>query len=68
MALYAQSNLGYQRTLIQRNSYGSEYFLAQVWTDGQNAARNPLSSKKEMEIASSGALPRTTTIIALAGH
>jgi hypothetical protein len=50
------------------HKYGSEYFLAQVWTAGQNVARNPLSSKKAMEIASSGALPRTTTIIALAGH
>jgi hypothetical protein len=50
------------------HKYGSEYFLAQVWTAGQNVARNPLSSKKSMEIASSGALPRTTTIIALAGH
>jgi hypothetical protein len=50
------------------HKYGSEYFLAQVWTAGQNVARNPLSSKKAMEIASSGALPRTTTIIAVAGH
>jgi hypothetical protein len=50
------------------HKYGNEYFLAQVWTAGQNVARNPLSSKKVMEIARSGALPRTTTIIALAGH
>jgi hypothetical protein len=50
------------------HKYGNEYFLAQVWTAGQNVARNPLSSKKAMEIARSGALPRTTTIIALAGH
>lgn len=50
------------------HKYGSEYFLAQVWTAGQNVARNPLSSKKAMEIANSGALPRTTTIIALASH
>jgi hypothetical protein len=50
------------------HKYGSEYFLAQVWTAGQNVARNPLSSKKAMEMAHSGASPRTTTIIALAGH
>lgn len=50
------------------HKYGSKYFLAQVWTAGQNVARNPLSSKKAMEIARSGALPRTMTIIALAGH
>ena len=34
--------------------YGSEYFLAQVWTAGQNVARNPVSGKRAMEIASSG--------------
>lgn len=50
------------------HKYGSEYFLAQVWTAGQNVARNPLSGKKAMEIASSGAFQRTLTIIAPAGH
>ena len=46
--------------------YGDDYFLTQVWTAGQNVARNPLSSKKAMEIASSGARPETLTVIALA--
>jgi hypothetical protein len=45
--------------------YGNEYFLAQVWTAGQNVARNPLSSKKAMEIASTGERPETFTIMAL---
>src|SRR5271165_1590149 len=31
--------------------YGDEYFLAQVWTGGQNVARSPLSSKRAVEIA-----------------
>jgi hypothetical protein len=44
--------------------YGNEYFLAQVWTAGQNVARNPMSSKKAMEIASSGVAPQTFTILA----
>jgi len=34
------------------HKYDNTYFLAQVWTAGQNVARNPLSSKKAMEIAS----------------
>ena len=46
--------------------YGDEYFLAQVWTAGQNVARNPLSSKRAMEIAGSGRMPETFTVIALA--
>ena len=48
--------------------YGDEYFLTQVWTAGQNVARNPLSSNKAMEIASSGGKPETLTVIALADH
>jgi hypothetical protein len=50
------------------HKYGNEYFLAQVWTAGQNVARNPLSSKRAMEIASGGGKPETKTIIALAGR
>ena len=45
-----------------------EYFLAQVWTGGQNVARDPISSKRAMEIASSGGTPETLTVIALADH
>ena len=45
--------------------YGSEYFLAQVWTAGQNVARNPLSSKRAMETASSGERLETFTVAAL---
>jgi hypothetical protein len=50
------------------HKYGNEYFLTQVWTGGQNVARNPLSSKRAMEIASSGGAPETFTVIALADH
>ena len=50
------------------HKYGDEYFLAQVWAAGQNVARNPLSSKRAMEIASSGGKPQTFTILALADH
>jgi len=45
---------------------GNEYFLAQVWTAGQNESRNPLSGKRAMELASSGFRPQTFTVVALA--
>jgi len=61
---YAKSPSESSRLVFHR--YGSEYFLAQVWTAGQNVARDPLSSKRAMEIASSGGMPETRTIIALA--
>ena len=48
--------------------YGNEYFLAQVWTAGQNVARNPLSSKRAMESASTGERPETFTVVALVDH
>jgi len=50
------------------HKYRDEYFLAQVWTGGQNVARTPISSKRAMEIASSGGTPETLTVIALADH
>ncbi len=61
---YAKSPSESSRLVFHK--YGDEYFLTQVWTGGQNVSRNPLSSKRAMEIASSGSLPETRTIIALA--
>lgn len=55
-----------QNSRLVFHKYGDEYFLAQVWTGGQNVARSPMSSKRAMEIASSGGVPETRTIIALA--
>ena len=57
-----------QNSRLVFHRYGNEYFLAQVWTAGQNVARNPLSSKKAMENASSGVAPQTFTILALTDH
>ena len=48
--------------------YGDDYYLVQVWTAGQNVARNPLSSKQAMQIASSGGKPQTFTVLALTDH
>ena len=61
---YAKSPSETSRLVFHR--YGDEYFLAQVWTGGQNVARNPISSKRAMEIASSGGMPQAITVIALA--
>jgi len=47
------------------HKYGDEYFLYQVWTVGQNVARNPLSSKRAMEVAGSGSKPETKIVLAL---
>jgi hypothetical protein len=48
--------------------YGDEYFLTQVWAAGQDVARNPLSTKRAMEIASSGGAPQTFTVLARTNH
>ena len=63
---YAKTPSANSRLVFHK--YGDEYFLAQVWTGGQNVARNPISSKRAMEIASSGGTPETLTVIALADH
>jgi hypothetical protein len=60
---YAKSPSESSRLVFHR--YGNEYFLAQVWTAGQNVARNPLSSKRAMEIATGGVAPQTFTVLAL---
>jgi hypothetical protein len=60
---YAKSPSESSRLVFRR--YGNEYFLAQVWTAGQNVARNPLSSKRAMEIATGGVAPQTFTVLAL---
>jgi len=63
---YASSPSANSRLLFHR--YGDEYFLTQVWTAGQNVARNPLSTKRAMEIASSGGKPQAFTVLALTDH
>jgi hypothetical protein len=63
---YARGPSHNSRLVFHR--YGNEYFLTQVWTAGQNVARNPLSTKRAMEIASSGRKPQTFTVLALTDH
>ena len=61
---YAKEPSSNSRLVFHR--YGNEYFLAEVWTAGQDVARNPLSSRKAMESASNGERPETFTVVALA--
>lgn len=61
---YAKEPSPNSRLVFHR--YGNEYYLVQVWTAGQNVARNPLLSKKAMESASTGERPETFTVVALA--
>ena len=63
---YANLPSGNSRLVFHR--YGDEYFLTQVWTAGQDVARNPLSTKRAMEIAGSGGNPQTFTVLALTDH
>jgi hypothetical protein len=63
---YASAPSEHSRLVFHR--YGDDYYLVQVWTASQNVARNPLSSKRAMEIASSGGKPQTFTVLALTDH
>src|SRR5215469_3731754 len=57
---YAKEPSSNSRLVFHR--YGNEYFLAEVWTAGQDVARNPLSGRKAMESASNGERPETFTV------
>jgi hypothetical protein len=62
------ANLPSENSRLVFHRYGDEYFLTQVWAAGQDVARNPLSTKRAMEIASSGGTPQTFTVLALTDH
>ena len=47
------------------NQYGSEYFLAQIWSAGEDLSRNPPPGKKAAELAKAGAVIQTSTVMAL---
>ena len=66
MPNYASEPSPNSRLVFRRHE--NEYFLTQVWTVGQNVARNPLLSKKAMESASIGERPETFTVVALANR
>src|SRR5215469_4317956 len=61
---YASTPSANSRVVFHR--YGDEYFLAQIWTAGQNVARNPLSIKRAIALANSGERTPTFTVLALA--
>ena len=62
------ANLPSENSRLVFHRYGDEYFLTQVWTAGQDVARNPLSTKRAMEIAGSSGKPQTFTVLALTDH
>ena len=46
------------------SQFGSEYFLTQIWSGGDDVSRNAPPGKKAQELASAGTLSQTTTIVA----
>lgn len=66
MPNYAGDPSSDSRLVFQK--YGDEYFLTQVWTSGDNVARNLLISKRQYEIARRSSRPTSTTVLAYGGH
>ena len=66
MPNYAGDPSSDSRLVFQK--YGNEYFLTQVWTSGDNVARNLLISKRQYEIARGSSRPTSTTVLAYGGH
>jgi hypothetical protein len=66
MPNYAGEPSSDSRLVFQK--YGDEYFLTQVWTSGDNVARNLLISKRQYEIARGSSRPTSTTVLAYGGH
>jgi hypothetical protein len=63
---YASSPSENSRLIFHR--YGDEYFLAEVWTAGQDVGRNPMLSKPAMDLASNGSSHQTWTVLAEANR
>ncbi len=47
------------------NRYGDSYFLEQIWSAGQDVARNVVQGKREIELAQRGMHPKSTSVLAL---
>jgi hypothetical protein len=63
---YASSPSENSRLIFHR--YGDEYFLAEVWTAGPDVGRNPMLSKRAMDLANNGSSRQTWTVLAEANH
>ena len=44
------------------DQYGDEYFLAQIWSGGEDVSRNPKPSKRAAQLAQSGAAMQATLL------
>lgn len=59
--LYASRPSANSRLVFNR--YGDSYFLAEVWSTGQNVARNVPQGKREIEMASNGTKAQSTNVL-----
>ena len=53
-----------EKSPLISHRYGDEYFLTQVWTQGESVARNPMLSKRATSMASNGSSRQTWTVLA----
>ncbi len=44
------------------DQYGDEYFLAQIWSGGEDVSRNPTPSKREAQLASAGVVLQAASL------
>jgi hypothetical protein len=63
---YAASPSANSRLVFHK--YGNEYFLTQVWTAGQDLVRDPMTSRKETELARGGSSLDSLVVLAFAGQ
>jgi len=65
LAIPAQNKVTAEKAHFVFNHYGSDYFLAKIWTPGQEAGWEVLQGKLEMELAKKSTPVETATVI---GH
>ena len=66
LAMPAQGSVTPEKVHFIFNHYGSEYFLAKIWTPGQETGWELLQGKLEMELAKKKTAPvETATVV---GH
>jgi len=46
------------------DQYGSEYFLTQIWSGGEDVSRNPKPSKRAAELAKAGVVLQAASLTA----
>jgi hypothetical protein len=59
-----QSSTTQKQSQLMFRRYGNQYFLAQIWTEGDNQGRELIQSQIEQELSKSTPKIRTTSIVA----